>query len=92
MSGPTPPAPAVGPDTLITIKILQNDSVNRRFKIPLRDLGARVFPQKVCFEITFILQSSHVNRFPLFAACVLLQPTWPFSEAVVCRTSVISNT
>lgn len=60
MSGPSPPAPAVGPDTLITIKILYNDSVNRRFKIPLRDLGARVFPQKVCFilELTFILQSN----------------------------------
>ncbi|EEA19715.1 hypothetical protein TMatcc_009863 [Talaromyces marneffei ATCC 18224] len=47
MATPSPSAPAVGPDTLITIKILHNDSVNRRFKIPLRDLGARVFPQKV---------------------------------------------
>lgn len=42
-------APAVGLDTLVTIKIQQNESVNRRVKIPLRDLGARVFPQKVCF-------------------------------------------
>lgn len=42
-----PPAPAVGPDTLITIKILQNGSVNRRLKMPLRELGARAFPQKV---------------------------------------------
>jgi next-to-BRCA1 protein 1 len=49
MAAPTPPAPPVGPDSLITIKILHNDSVNRRFKIPLRDLGARVFPQKVFF-------------------------------------------
>jgi hypothetical protein len=55
MSGPSPPAPAVGPDTLITIKILHNDSVNRRFKIPLRDLGARVFPQKVCVLVCFHL-------------------------------------
>ncbi|OKL62980.1 hypothetical protein UA08_02066 [Talaromyces atroroseus] len=42
-----PPAPPVGPDTLITIKILQNGSLNRRLKMPLRDLGARVFPQKI---------------------------------------------
>ncbi|RAO73014.1 uncharacterized protein BHQ10_009026 [Talaromyces amestolkiae] len=52
MSGPAPPAPPVGPDTLITIKILHNDSVNRRFKIPLRDLGARIFPQKVRYLLT----------------------------------------
>ncbi|EED14113.1 ZZ type zinc finger domain protein [Talaromyces stipitatus ATCC 10500] len=47
MAAPTPPAPPVGPDTLITIKVLLNESVNRRFKIPLRDLGARVFPQRI---------------------------------------------
>jgi next-to-BRCA1 protein 1 len=47
MATPTPPAPPVGPDTLVTIKILQNESINRRVKIPLRDLGARVFPQKI---------------------------------------------
>ncbi|KAH8688831.1 hypothetical protein BGW36DRAFT_309699 [Talaromyces proteolyticus] len=47
MATPTPPAPPVGPDTLVTIKILQNESVNRRVKLPLRDLGARVFPQKI---------------------------------------------
>lgn len=41
------PAPPVGPDTLITVKVLQNNSINRRFKIPLRDLGARVFPERV---------------------------------------------
>lgn len=61
MAAPTPPAPPVGPDSLITIKILHNDSVNRRFKIPLRDLGARVFPQKVCFFfflLSFALQST----------------------------------
>lgn len=47
MLSSTAPAPAVGPDTLITIKVVHNESVNRRFKIPLRDLGARVFPQKL---------------------------------------------
>ena len=35
-----------GPDTLITIKVAL-DGVNRRFKLPLRDLGANVLPQKV---------------------------------------------
>lgn len=47
MAAPAPPASPVGPDTLITVKVLYND-INRRFKIPLKDLGARVLPQKVC--------------------------------------------
>ncbi|KAF2449953.1 hypothetical protein P171DRAFT_351305 [Karstenula rhodostoma CBS 690.94] len=33
-------------DTLIVVKI-QVHGVNRRFKVPLRDLGANVFPEKV---------------------------------------------
>jgi hypothetical protein len=33
-------------DTLITIKIVIQGS-NRKFKIPLRDLGAHVLPDKV---------------------------------------------
>ncbi|RMZ85492.1 hypothetical protein DV737_g727, partial [Chaetothyriales sp. CBS 132003] len=36
----------VGPDTLITIKVVL-DGQNRRFKLPLRDLGAHVLPQKL---------------------------------------------
>jgi next-to-BRCA1 protein 1 len=47
MTTPIPPASPVGPGTLITIKVLYNDST-RRFKVPLRELGARVLPQKVC--------------------------------------------
>lgn len=35
-----------GPEHLVTVKVLYNDS-NRRFKLPLRDLKAQVFPQKV---------------------------------------------
>ncbi|KAF3479899.1 ZZ type zinc finger domain-containing protein [Arthroderma uncinatum] len=35
----------VDPDTLITVKIAF-DGENRRFKIPLRDLGALAFPQR----------------------------------------------
>ncbi|KAJ5124679.1 Zinc finger ZZ-type [Penicillium bovifimosum] len=33
-----------GPDHLVTVKVLYNDS-NRRFKIPLKDLKPQVFPQ-----------------------------------------------
>ncbi len=36
----------VNADTLITIKVALA-SQNRKFKIPLRDLGASVFPYKV---------------------------------------------
>ncbi|EAW09176.1 ZZ type zinc finger domain protein [Aspergillus clavatus NRRL 1] len=46
MSTTLPPANPVGPATLITVKVLLNDST-RRFKVPLRDLGARVLPQKL---------------------------------------------
>lgn len=34
-------------DTLIVVKI-QLQGNTRRFKVPLRDLGASVFPDKVC--------------------------------------------
>ncbi|PLB51717.1 ZZ type zinc finger domain protein [Aspergillus steynii IBT 23096] len=47
MSTPAPPAaPTVTPNTIITLKVLHNGS-NRRFKVPLRELGARVLPQKL---------------------------------------------
>ncbi|RMD41000.1 hypothetical protein DV735_g4126, partial [Chaetothyriales sp. CBS 134920] len=36
----------VGPDTLITIKVVL-DGQNRRFKLPLRDLGAQVLTHKL---------------------------------------------
>ncbi|KKK12186.1 hypothetical protein AOCH_005185 [Aspergillus ochraceoroseus] len=36
----------VGPSTLITVKVLFNDHT-RRFKIPLKDLGARTLPQNL---------------------------------------------
>lgn len=45
MSAPPPPVP-VTPSTIITLKVLHNGS-NRRFKVPLRELGARVLPQKL---------------------------------------------
>lgn len=37
---------ATNPDTLITVKVIIRDTT-RRFKLPLRDLGANVFPDKV---------------------------------------------
>ncbi|OJJ43374.1 hypothetical protein ASPZODRAFT_136220 [Penicilliopsis zonata CBS 506.65] len=46
MASYSPKTTPVGPDTIITIKVLYNDST-RRFKLPLRDLGARVFPEKL---------------------------------------------
>ncbi|KAM5430945.1 hypothetical protein McanMca71_003132 [Microsporum canis] len=36
----------VNPDTLITVKA-HFDGENRRFKVPLRDLGAHTFPQRI---------------------------------------------
>jgi next-to-BRCA1 protein 1 len=44
MSAPT--VNPVGPGTLITVKVTYEDHT-RRFKIPLRDLGARTLPQNV---------------------------------------------
>lgn len=38
---------AVSQDTLITIKVSVNDSL-KKLKLPLRDLGANVLPDKVC--------------------------------------------
>lgn len=46
MATPSPVAAAVGPDTLVAIKVVYNDS-NRRFKLPLRDMGARSFPNRL---------------------------------------------
>ncbi|CAI7575932.1 unnamed protein product [Penicillium glandicola] len=41
----TPSTPShPGPEHLVTVKVLYNDS-NRRFKIPLKELKAQVFPQ-----------------------------------------------
>ncbi|KAI9928037.1 hypothetical protein MW887_002889 [Aspergillus wentii] len=46
MSAPSPQTERVGPSTLITVKVVYNDNT-RRFKVPLRDLGAHVLPQKL---------------------------------------------
>lgn len=52
-------ASAVGPDTLIAIKVTY-DGVNRRFKLPLRDLGAYTFPLKIR-EILSIPQDTDIK-------------------------------
>ncbi|EXJ59699.1 hypothetical protein A1O7_03845 [Cladophialophora yegresii CBS 114405] len=46
MATPHPHTGPVGPDTPITVKVII-DGTNRRFKLPLRDLGATVLPQKL---------------------------------------------
>lgn len=38
---------AIPQDTLITIKVSVNDSL-KKLKLPLRDLGANVLPDRVC--------------------------------------------
>ena len=46
MAAPSSSANAVTPDTLITIKVSFNDSL-KKLKLPLKDLGADVLPDKV---------------------------------------------
>ncbi|GAB1196068.1 hypothetical protein APSETT444_005334 [Aspergillus pseudonomiae] len=46
MSTSASQATSVNPNTLITVKVLYNDNT-RRFKIPLKELEARVLPQKL---------------------------------------------
>ena len=47
MAAPTQSsANTIPQDTLITIKVSVNDSL-KKLKLPLRDLGANVLPQKV---------------------------------------------
>jgi next-to-BRCA1 protein 1 len=45
-------------DTLIVVKI-QLNGANRRFKVPLRDLGANVFPEKVRRDAAAVAGSGH---------------------------------
>jgi len=46
-----PNASTVPLDTPITIKISVNDGL-KKIKLPLRDLGAKSLPDKVCYIIT----------------------------------------
>jgi len=47
MAAPSHNHNAVPMDTLITIKVSVNDNL-KKLKLPLRDLGANVLPDKVC--------------------------------------------
>ena len=49
----------MSPDVLITIKLLVG-SENRRFKLPLRDLGANSLPDKVSFQTSASLVTEAV--------------------------------
>ncbi|OOF98528.1 hypothetical protein ASPCADRAFT_204265 [Aspergillus carbonarius ITEM 5010] len=46
MASPAPVTAPVGPSTPITVKVLYNENT-RRFKLPLRELGARTLPQNL---------------------------------------------
>lgn len=46
MAAPAATSNALPPETLITIKISVNDTL-KKLKLPLRDLGANVLPDKV---------------------------------------------
>ena len=46
MAAPAQNTNSVPPDTLITIKVSVNDSL-KKLKLPLKDLGANVLPDKV---------------------------------------------
>ena len=50
------PQVAMPPDTLIVIKLQVGDE-NRRFKLPLRDLGANILPDKVSRHLGSLVQS-----------------------------------
>lgn len=50
MSSPATHSGPVGPDTLITVKVII-DGQNRRFKLALRDLGANTLPQRVSSDL-----------------------------------------
>ncbi|KAK5449573.1 hypothetical protein LTS15_008648 [Exophiala xenobiotica] len=54
----------VGPDTLITVKVII-DGTNRRFKLALRDLGANTLPQKLRFLLA--IPDEHEVKFDRFS-------------------------
>jgi hypothetical protein len=65
MASPIPTTGPIGPDTLITVKVVI-DGQNRRFKLALRDLGAHVLPQKVCkIEASLRSDTAHTACFSL---------------------------
>ncbi|EXJ85760.1 hypothetical protein A1O1_06128 [Capronia coronata CBS 617.96] len=64
MATPHPHPGPVGPDTLITVKVII-DGTNRRFKLALRDLGANVLPQKLRFLLS--IPAEHEVRFDRFS-------------------------
>lgn len=48
----------VGPDTPIVIKVTVNEASIRKFKLPMRDLGASVLPDKVRLHLPLMYSMS----------------------------------
>ncbi|KAJ9623020.1 hypothetical protein H2204_011278 [Knufia peltigerae] len=64
MAAPHPHTTPVGPDTLITVKVII-EGTNRRFKLALRDLGANTLPQKLRFLLA--IPEDHEVKFDRFS-------------------------
>ena len=60
MAAPTPQMVPVGPETLIVIKVVVGNT-NRRFKVPLKDLGAHILPHKVCRQPSKTIHRPHTT-------------------------------
>ena len=56
MAAPHPQTVPVGPDTLISVKVII-DGTTRRFKLALRDLGANSLPTKVSTALHYSLMA-----------------------------------
>ncbi|TVY28460.1 Next to BRCA1 gene 1 protein [Lachnellula hyalina] len=69
-------SPATNPDTLVTLKV-NVEGTNRRFKLPLRDLGASTLPDKLRFLLAVAPSSTAIfERYSDSAASfVVLDPT-----------------
>lgn len=92
----TPSPPHVGrerssSEQIVTIKVLYNDS-NRRFKLPLRDLKAHVFPGRVSLHSSSAPdRTSHVD---VLSFIILIQPcplALPFLISIALSFYLILN-
>ena len=64
--------PASSPDMPITIKvIISGKDENRKFKLPLRDLGANSLPDKVCVSCSLVFMAISTHLFHHLSLCVI---------------------
>lgn len=89
MSAPAQQA-AVGPNTLITVKVIYDDST-RRFKIPMKDLGAQVFPQRVSHFFLSPPELSPTGEKLDYGAFLALSFLHKFSESGKPRRHILSH-